>query len=55
VLIGSGAPSQQFAFTWHRGQSHRVAIGSNSKPQNSHVTLRILIACREGFKRHAAR
>ena len=30
---GSAAPSQQFAFMWQCGHSHRVAIGSNSRPQ----------------------
>jgi hypothetical protein len=29
----SGAPSQQLAFMWQCGHSHRVAIGSNSTPQ----------------------
>ncbi len=31
--IARGAPSQQLAFMWQWGQSHRVAIGSNSAPQ----------------------
>jgi hypothetical protein len=29
----SGAPSQQLAFMWQWGHSHRVAMGSNSTPQ----------------------
>jgi hypothetical protein len=29
----SGDPSQQFAFMWQCGHSHRVEIGSNSLPQ----------------------
>jgi hypothetical protein len=29
----SGAPSQQLAFMWQCGHSHRVEIGSNSTPQ----------------------
>jgi hypothetical protein len=29
----SGAPSQQLAFMWQCGQSHRVEIGSKSTPQ----------------------
>jgi hypothetical protein len=32
-LSGSGAPSQQLAFMWQWGQSHRVEMGSNSTPQ----------------------
>ena len=28
-----GAPSQQLAFMWQCGHSHRVEIGSNSTPQ----------------------
>ena len=38
--IASGAPSQQFAFMWQCGHSHRVAIGSNSTPQKSQGTVR---------------
>lgn len=29
----SGAPSQQFAFMWQCGQSHRVEIGSKGFAQ----------------------
>jgi hypothetical protein len=50
---GSGAPSQQFVFVWHRGQSHLVAIGSNSEPQKSHVISRIVTAGLRAIKRHA--
>lgn len=29
----SGAPSQQFAFMWQCGHSHRVEMGSKGFPQ----------------------
>ena len=32
-VMASGAPSQQLAFMWQCGHSHRVAIGSNGTPQ----------------------